>query len=804
MDTAARLGRQPAAIAPQRVLVVEDHPRALVAMLTQAGYRVEQATSGREALQLLHAFDPDLVLLDMVLADLRGTDVLAAIRADPRSVHAAVVFLSGREVDAAQQAAGLDAGADGNIARTVSGKELLAWVRTHLRQHELAARLRARERELLSSQLEVRAMADAMPQIVWIASPDGANTHLNRRWVDFTGTSREAGSGDGYMQSFHPEDWQHLRAAWERATTGEADFVVECRLRRRDGQYRWMLNRARPIPGDDGGVTRWIGTCTDIDDLKRAQEAAHVSEQALRQLTLELEGERARLVAAQGVAKVGSWETDLRTFRLAWSAETYRIFDTDPREFQPTHAGFLARVHPEDRALVDTAFRRSITGGAPLVLTHRVATRDGLIKQVEQRWRMVAGGAGEPARAIGTCQDITERVALEERLRDAQRLEAAGQLTGGVAHDFNNLLTVILGNAEMLTEQLVGHAQLAPLAAMVVSAAEHGAELTQRLLAFARRQTLEPKALDVNAQVAALNGLLQRTLGDRILISHAPGAGLWPAWVDRVQLDNALLNLCINSRDAMPHGGRLTISTTNRRIAADAAGADAEVAPGDYVMLAIADTGSGIPPEFLGRVFEPFFTTKGKDKDKGKGLGLAMIYGFVKQSGGHAVIASGPGPGTTVTLYLPRAAGARAAAPAPRSASEPPAALDPGGSETILLVEDDALVRRYAIDQLRSLGYHVIEARHGAQALDVLHAGHPADLLFTDVVMPGMNGRELADAALRLRPGLPVLFTSGYSEDAIIHHGRLDAGVHLLAKPYRREELARRVRGALAPLDSAS
>jgi signal transduction histidine kinase len=385
--------------------------------------------------------------------------------------------------------------------------------------------------------------------------------------------------------------------------------------------------------------------------------------------------------------------------------------------------------------------------------------------------------------------DIAE---LNERLRRSQRLEAVGQLTGGVAHDFNNLLTVVMGNAELLVELNTDNPTQRQLAEMIGTAAQRGAELTQRLLAFARKQALDPKVVDVNELVAGMDTLLRRSLGEHIEIELIRGAGLWPALVDPGQLENALLNLCLNARDAMPGGGRLTLETANARLDADYAAQQAEVTPGQYVMLAVSDTGEGIAPEHLQRVFEPFFTTK--DKGKGTGLGLAMVYGFTKQSAGHVTVYSEPGDGTTVRLYLPRAVGAVAEA-GPVEAGAPVV----GGHETILVVEDDAAVRRYACTQLKASGYRVIEAADGPSALALLDTRDDVDLLFTDVVMPGgMNGRALADAACQRRPGLRVLYTSGYTENAIVHHGRLDAGALLLSKPYRRQALDRAVRAALA------
>jgi signal transduction histidine kinase/ActR/RegA family two-component response regulator len=381
--------------------------------------------------------------------------------------------------------------------------------------------------------------------------------------------------------------------------------------------------------------------------------------------------------------------------------------------------------------------------------------------------------------------------ALHARLLQSQRLEAVGQLTGGVAHDFNNLLTVVLGNADLLAAADLREDQRRQALDMLIGAAERGAVLTRQLLAFARKQPLAPSEVDVNQLVAGIDPMLRRTLGEHIEIEIVRGAGLWTAMVDPTQLESALLNLCLNARDAMPGGGRLTLETANAALDQRYADQHADVVPGQYTMVAVSDTGTGIEPAHLARVFEPFFTTK--EKGKGTGLGLAMVYGFVKQSGGHVGIYSERGHGTTVKLYLPRAVGPRAETAPPVAAAELR-----GGAETVLVVEDDEPVRLLAGLELRAMGYRVIEAASGAEAMRVLEQGETVDLLFTDIVMPGgMSGRELADAAWRLRPGLRVLFTSGYTENAIVHHGRLDPGVQLLPKPYRRADLARAVRVAL-------
>lgn len=393
--------------------------------------------------------------------------------------------------------------------------------------------------------------------------------------------------------------------------------------------------------------------------------------------------------------------------------------------------------------------------------------------------------------------EIRERMQVEEALRQAQKMEAIGQLTGGVAHDFNNLLTVIMGSLDSIRRQLddapqnLDIARLRRLQSMAFQGAERAATLTSRLLAFARRQPLKPEPIDANKLAAGLNDLLQRTLGERIALETVSTPGLWLAKADRAELESALVNVAINARDAMPEGGKLTIETANVWLDEDYVRTLTEpVPPGQYVMLAVADTGHGMNRKTLDRVFEPFFTTKGVGK--GTGLGLSQVYGFARQSGGHIRIYSEPGAGTTIKLYLPREAD-----PAAKVATQQPELIGDGGSETILVVEDHDGLREYSTSVLRELGYQVLEAPEGAEALELLKSRHDVQLLFTDVVLPGLNGRQLADAALQVRPDLKVLFTTGYTRNAIVHNGRLDQGVDLISKPFTFAALAAKVRQVL-------
>jgi nitrogen-specific signal transduction histidine kinase/CheY-like chemotaxis protein len=387
------------------------------------------------------------------------------------------------------------------------------------------------------------------------------------------------------------------------------------------------------------------------------------------------------------------------------------------------------------------------------------------------------------------CQDVTERHATEERLRQSEKMNAVGQLTGGVAHDFNNLLTVVIGNLDLAIDRV--QQELRPAIEGALRAAERGAALVRQMLAFSRRQTLISEMLDLNHVAAGMEQMLRRTLGEDVEIEMRLATPLWPALADRAQVESALLNLAINARDAMPGGGKLTIETDNAHLDQDYAVHNAEVAPGDYVALAVTDTGTGMTPEVLGHAFEPFFTTK--EVGKGTGLGLSMIYGFAKQSQGHVKIYSEVGHGTTVRLYLPRKT---AAADATAPATVDRAHMQ--GRESILVVEDDADVRAFVVGQLGDLGYRVIEAADGPQAQRILESDQPIDLLFTDVIMPGgMTGRQLADAARARRPGLKAVFTSGYTENSIVHQGKLDSGVSFLSKPFRRQELALKIRETL-------
>jgi signal transduction histidine kinase len=440
--------------------------------------------------------------------------------------------------------------------------------------------------------------------------------------------------------------------------------------------------------------------------------------------------------------------------------------------------------------LVAVAIGGALLLGLPRLL--QISTR----VQLQQAYAALEEETRQRRKAEAMVQRFQEMEATEAQVRQSQKMEAIGQLTGGVAHDFNNILTVITGSIEILSDGVKDQPLLAQVTAMIGAAATRGADLTRHLLAFARQQPLQPRSTDINALIVDAARLLRPTLGAQIEIEAMLADDAAPALIDPSQLSTAILNLALNARDAMPNGGKLMLETRNVELDTEYARLHSDARPGSYVMIAVSDTGQGIPGTLLDKVFEPFFTTKGLGK--GSGLGLSMVYGFVKQSNGHIRIDSEEGHGTAVKLYLPPAGYA------PEEDMDVPL-TGPGIADyehcdrTILIVDDDAMVRDYVVAQIQRLGYRTLSAGNAAEALAIIDGPDEIDLLFTDVIMPGgMNGRQLATEAQSRRPGLKVLFTSGYTENAIVHHGRLDAGVQLLAKPYLSSELARGIRMALA------
>jgi PAS domain S-box-containing protein len=652
----------------------------------------------------------------------------------------------------------------------------LAWIGYRLFRQEERAWHEQRQMDR-----KFRELAEAVPAIVYVAGPDGTTTFVNRRWTDVTGQSVEKALVPTWNEFEHPDDAERAAARWQAAVRTAGDYVNDYRLRTADGTYRWHLSRAVPSRDDQGRVVAWYGTVVDVDDIRRTEERARAVESRYQVLVEDI--------------PIGILEAEPDGKLISANPAWRRIFGfSDDEPLDSINVRDLY-VDPTER---DRNLAKLRLPGQSLSYQAAFRRRDGRTIQIEGHVRRITDATGRLVLLRGTMLDITDRKSLEEQLRQAQKMEAVGQLTGGIAHDFNNLLTVIMGNAESLSESLGDNPRLKHLAELMAMAAQRGADLTRSLLAFARKQTLAPRVTDVNALVSRMEDLLRRTLGEQIEVVLVRGEGLWNAAVDPAQLDSAILNLAVNARDAMPNGGKLTIETANVELDDAYASQNIGAVAGPHVMIAVSDSGAGMTPEVLTRAFDPFFTTK--ETGKGTGLGLSMVYGYVKQSGGHVKIYSEIGHGTTVRLYLPKSVGPVEPGVAPEEA-----AGARGGGETILLVEDDDSVRANAKTQLESLGYRVLAAGDGPEALEILREGRPVDLLFTDVVLRGgMNGPQLAEAARRLRPALKVLYTSGYAEGALgsaRQHGRR---IDLLSKPYRRHDLAVKLRRVLdTPSDPA-
>ena len=575
---------------------------------------------------------------------------------------------------------------------------------------------------------------------------------------------RHARAGGLYADDVGPdEEWIEARLRRYRERTGGTELPL------RDGQWLLVTNRRMR----NGGTA---GLRVNITTLKQTEAALRESE--------------ARLERAQEIAGIGSWELDLTSGRYLMSRQLLRILGLPP-DFQATDASLTSLVATEGGIAPCDWMAGLKTGHARSSLEFQITRPDGETRVLNLEGRPVAEADGTIRRLTGTAQDITERRQIENQLLQAQKMEAVGALTGGMAHDFNNVLGVIIGNLDLLKRLIEPASMASELCDDALDGATRCADLIQHLLAFARRQPLRPTRIDVNTLVTDTARLLGRTIGEDItvLTSLDPTAGSVTA--DATQLESALVNLATNARDAMPKGGELHIATKSIQRDAPSATFDAGVPAGDYVVIEVVDTGSGIPPEIIGRIFEPFYTTK--EQGKGTGLGLSMIFGFVKQSGGHIAVSSDPGKGTTFRIYLPSNDTTEIASPV---TTAPNVAIS--ADETVLLVEDNSLLRQATRRQLMSLGYQVREAEHAAAAMTILAGGDPVDLLFTDLVMPGsMDGLALVRQALRLRPDLRVLVASGFPGGRNADRRIADCPFPFLEKPYRRDDLARMVRAAL-------
>ncbi len=583
---------------------------------------------------------------------------------------------------------------------------------------------------------------------------------------------------------FHPEDRDWIRQVYESAERERKNVEIDYRIVHPDGQLRWIRELSEIVLDPDGRPSAYVGTLQDVTEQKHAEENLRQSEQRFRSLADNLPGIVYRLIVAP----------DGRMGESYVSAGADRILGVPPEEFTSGRASLIDFVHPDERERRLALLKHASEQMTPMVIeSERYIGRGGDVRwwQVYAAPRRLANGSTQ---FDGIALDVTEQRAVAEQLSKWQRLEAVGHLTSGISHDFNNLLGVIVGNLDLALERAGDDRRLRELIAAANASALHGADLTKRLLAFSRGQSLTPEAVDLGKFLPQIGELLRRTLGEHVTVElRLRQEKPWLCLIDRSQMEDVILNLAINARDAMPNGGSLTIDASNVHLDRFYAAEEPDVTPGDYVLLAVTDTGSGMAPDVLEHVFEPFFTTKGEHR--GTGLGLSMVYGFVKQSKGHIKIYSEVGRGTSVKIYLPRAQAADQSEPA-RPAKQ--TAL-PRGSETILVVDDNPGMRAIAVNQLANLGYATLEADNAAKALDELERSPHVDLLLSDIVMPGgMNGYELSREARRRRPGLKVLLMSGYASQSMAEAPGEGESPELISKPFRMRALALKLRQTLA------
>jgi len=695
------------------------------------------------------------------------------------------------------------------------------------------------ERSLTVSEERFRAMTNAIEQMVWSTTADGVYDFYNDRWYDFTGIPHDAAFGKDWQNVLHPDDRAAAQSVWQQSLRSGAAYDFQYRLKHSSGQYRWVAARAQPTRDETGTIIRWYGSCTDINAMKLDEQRRQFLLDLNDRLRSTSSAIDATLTAARAIAEfllvpragygdidptgeVVSVEQDWTSGEAFSLAGESRILDgfgpavievlksggtlvvsdcyLDPRAgdaFAATwdsigcrglivvpilRAGSLKAIfylhepHPRQWSAEEIALAEDVTQRTFAYVERLTAEQEILCLNATLEQRVA--------------EELTQKTLAQEQLLQVQKMETLGNLTGGIAHDFNNLLQVVSGNLHLLGKDVVGNEKAQRRVANALMGVDRGATLASQLLAFGRRQPLNPKVVNIEDLVIGMEDMLRRSIGEGIEIKLILSGELWNCLADPTQIETALLNLAINARDAMEGYGKLTIELDNADIDHTHTRFHDELKPGQYVALSVTDTGSGMTPELLSKVFEPFFSTK--PVGKGSGLGLSMVYGFAKQTGGHVRVYSEVGQGTTVRMYLPR------------SAEEEEFKIERadlpvvGGTETVLVAEDDEGVRTTVVELLRELGYPVLEASDAAAALFIIESGARIDLLFTDVVMPGpLKAVDLASKAEELVPGIGILFTSGYTENSIVHGGRLDEGVSLLSKPYTRAQLARKIRSSL-------
>jgi two-component system cell cycle sensor histidine kinase/response regulator CckA len=638
---------------------------------------------------------------------------------------------------------------------------------TERKQSERALRL---ERDKAQRYLDT---ADVM---LLALDVQGRVTSINRKGCDVLGWSEAELIGRSWIETCLPPSVREtLSRKFDALTSGDVS-TVENRVLTKAGEERLIEWRNRVLRDDAGGVIGTFSSGADITERHAAVEALRTTEEQMR--------------FAMTNAGVGIWDMDYTTGVARMSEILEGHYGLEPGTFGGTFEDFIHGVHPDDRVALLETVENATKSGEDFSTLHRTVWPDGTVRWLSNAGRIQLGANGEPLRGVGISLDVTERRTLEEQYHQAQKMEAVGRLAGGVAHDFNNLLTAILGYCQLLLADLDPHDPRRADINEIHSAGESAARLTRQLLTFSRKQIIEPRLLDLNNVVTNMRGILARLIGEDVKIVVNVRANLAPVTADLGQMEQIVLNLAVNARDAMPNGGTLTIETANVDLDEHHANRHFSVKPGSYVELTVSDTGTGMTPEVQARLFEPFFTTK--DLGKGTGLGLATVHGIVMRCGGSVGVYSEVGRGTSFKVYLPRADASTAARDVPRAVAEARAA-----GETVLVVEDADALRDLAKRMLERLGYEVLLASNAGEALRLFDQTPSIDVVLTDVIMPGGSGPELTRQLISRRPSLKVIYMSGYTEDTITHHGVLDPGIAFIHKPFTAETLGQKIREVL-------
>jgi two-component system, cell cycle sensor histidine kinase and response regulator CckA len=781
---------------PARILIVDDEAdnrRLLEVMLGPDGYLVLTAASGDEALAMIAQQEPDLVLLDIMMPGMNGYEVAKQIKDNVATKPIPIIMITVLE-DRDALMLGLAAGVDDFLTKPVNRGELLLRVRNLLRlkaygdyydkySHMLEGEVDSRSADLVESERLYRSTFDAAPVGIVHVGLDGGCLRVNQHLCDLLGYTRDELRSIALQDLFHAEDASEKIEALHQMVSQTVDrhVVEERRYRRKDGTFLWTRANTSVHRDSSGQAQHLISVIEDISD-RRALEAQ--IRQSVVSLTASEQRYRTLVESANDAIAVLTPEGVVREVNQRWVAivglPRRQLVGRNVRDFAPSGK------EDETAQMFDQTIASNATRSTPL----EIATSDGSTVLMEFSSTAIDVAGERLVLMIG--RDVTEQRQLEKQLRQAQKLEVLGQLAGGVAHDFNNLLTVVLGSSEVLLLELAADDPSRIEVLEIKKAGERATGLTQQLLAFSRKQVLQPSLLDFNELLSGMEPLLRRLIATHVdlVVRLGPTAGTIK--IDPTQLEQLVVNLVVNAADAMPRGGKLTIETSHLRLDESYRKRHLPVAPGDYIMLAVSDTGVGMDEATSQRIFEPFFTTK--EVGKGTGLGLATVYGIVKQSGGDIWVYSEPGHGTVFKIYLPQVAAAASAAIKVSAASEE----SRGGSETILLVEDDEAVRRLARLSLERSGYSVVDSANPKEALRAANQfGGQIDLLLSDVVMPESEGLPLFQRLAEIRPSLRVLYMSGYADEAVIRHGIVVEGTPFLQKPFTPFALSAKVRAVL-------